>query len=533
MLPIGAPVASSTQRLLGQPPPAGMLGQPRKYTPPIWGRTSSADRINPENPPSSSMLYQVKRMEADARALPHHLAAITAAVESLKRANLKGMVEVADYIRDKIPSNDGLANSVSNLAGKIDQLSSGLDKNLKEVIGAKSRELVAAVTSRLESEQAESGVRHTQVIEKLDLVLEAFQKMADDAKAAAAPKDTKDAWIQTEPPFTACTVVVESQETLSPPHKTSEVLLDASLDLLQQQVPQVSPVKSAPEPDQETMYPSPIPVRHRDGGFAFPAFASTPKRLEEEEGSAGTTFLGSQAAARRGKSRSKESSSVLQLSVRPQTSKRQSKWQQDLESSFQSSLYKPQLPKQDASDKLPKDQTSRRVPDPSLKSFGGKSQHKLRKTAKDQLPMQQKMQEATDSSFQSSVFAAKPQVPKGKGKNVPSTIGNDKMVAKRYKLQGAATDSSFQSSVFSSKPKPPKPRFQLPVRRMRHQEATDSSFQSSIFGTKPPQPNHKIKPSPEADSKLTKLPKTRLQAKIFKTPKVTQDQKRRARSLVR
>ena len=530
MPPIGAPVASSTQRLLGQPPPAGMLGQPRKYTPPIWGRTSSADRINPENPPSSSMLYQVKRMEADARALPHHLAAITAAVESLKRANLKGMVEVADYIRDKIPSNDGLANSVSNLAGKIDQLSSGLDKNLQEVIGANSRELVAAVTSRLESEQAESGARHTQVIEKLDMVLEAFQKMADDAKAAAALKETKDAWIQTEPPLTACTVVVESQETLSPPHKTSEVLLDASLDLLQQQVPQVSPVKSAPEPDQETMYPSPIPVRHRDGGFAFPAFASTPKRLEEEE-SAGTTFLGSQAAARRGKSRSKESSSVLQLSVRPQTSKRQFKWQQDLESSFQSSLYKPQLPKQDASDKLPKDQTSKRVPDPSIQLFGGKPQQKLRKTAKDQLPMQQNMQEATDSSFQSSVFAPKPQVPKGKGKNVP-TIGNDEMVAKRHKLQGA-TDSSFQSSVFSSKPKPPKQRFQLPGHRMRHQEATDSSFQSSIFGTKTPQPNHKIKPSPEADSKLTKLPKTRLQAKIFKTPKVTQDQKRRARSLVR
>ena len=92
-----------------------MLGQPRKYTPPIWGRTSSADRINPDNPPSTAILYQVKRMEADARALPHHLAAITAAVDSLKKANLKGMVEVADYIRDKIPSNDGVVQSVTAL----------------------------------------------------------------------------------------------------------------------------------------------------------------------------------------------------------------------------------------------------------------------------------------------------------------------------------------------------------------------------------------------------------------------------------
>merc|ERR550534_929971 len=96
------------------------------------------------------------------------------------------------------------------------------------------------------------------------------------------------------------------------------------------------------------MYPSPIPVRRReslDHVPGPPCATSTPRLLKE---SAQTTFIGSQAVGskQRPKTQKVVDSSVVQMSVvgAKHSTKRKFKWQEDLESSFQSSLFgaKPQ-----------------------------------------------------------------------------------------------------------------------------------------------------------------------------------------------
>ena len=104
--------------------PAGMLGPVRKYAPPVWGRSGSADRIDPNNL-DKNLLYQVKKMETDARALPYHLSTINASIDNVKKAVMKGMMEVADYIRAQIPSQDNLIEMLSALTQKMDTLLNG------------------------------------------------------------------------------------------------------------------------------------------------------------------------------------------------------------------------------------------------------------------------------------------------------------------------------------------------------------------------------------------------------------------------
>ena len=126
--------ATSTQRtqspaagMLGpqqQGAPAGMLAPVRKYAPPVWGRSGSADRIDPNNL-DKNLLYQVKKMETDARALPYHLSTINASIDNVKKAVMKGMMEVADYIRAQIPSQDNLIEMLSALTQKMDTLLNG------------------------------------------------------------------------------------------------------------------------------------------------------------------------------------------------------------------------------------------------------------------------------------------------------------------------------------------------------------------------------------------------------------------------
>ena len=127
--------ATSTQRMQPQSPagmlgpqqqgaPAGMLGPVRKYAPPVWGRSGSADRIDPNNL-DKNLLYQVKKMETDARALPYHLSTINASIDNVKKAVMKGMMEVADYIRAQIPSQDNLIEMLSALTQKMDTLLNG------------------------------------------------------------------------------------------------------------------------------------------------------------------------------------------------------------------------------------------------------------------------------------------------------------------------------------------------------------------------------------------------------------------------